>query len=141
MVYTRYAKQRILHLYFKEKLRAPTIAKALLEEGIQTSRRGVAKFLMRYKSTGTILRRPGSGRRSKITQQVKELVEAQMHLDDETTASQLHKLLISKKYIMSFRTILRCRKELGWTFRGSSYCQLIRTVNKVMLHIIETVEI
>ena len=76
MVYTRYAKQRILHLHFKEKLRAPTIAKALLEEGIQTSRRGEAKFLMMYKSTGTILRHPGSGRRSKITQQVNELVEA-----------------------------------------------------------------
>ena len=79
-------------------------------------------------------------RQSKITQQVKELVEVQMRLDDETTASQLHKLLVSKGYIMSFRTILRCRKELGWTFRGSSYCQL-RTVNKVMLHIIEKVEI
>ena len=114
MVYTRYAKQRILHFHFKENLRALTIAKALLEEGIQTSRRGVAKFLMKYKSTGTILRCPGSGRRSKITQEVKELVEAQMHLDDETTASQLHKLLVSKGYIMSFRTILRCRKDLGW---------------------------
>ena len=87
------------------------------------------------------MRRPGSGRRSKITQQVKELVEAQMRLDDETTASQLHKLLISKGYIMSFRTILRCRKDLGWTFRGSSYCQLIGAVNKVMLHIIEKVKI
>ena len=64
-----------------------------------------------------------------------------MRLDDETTASQLHKLLVSKGYIMSFRTILHCRKELGWTFRGSSYCQLIRTVNKVMLHNIEKVEI
>lgn len=25
---------------------------------------------------------------------------------------------------------MRCRTELGWTFRGSSYCQLIREVNK-----------
>ena len=48
----------------------------------------IAKFLIRYKSTGTILTRPGIGRRSKITQQVKELVEAQMRLDDETTAAQ-----------------------------------------------------
>ena len=55
-------------------------------------------------------------------------MEAQMHLDDETTASHLHKLLVSKGYIMSFRTILRCRKDLGWTFRGTSYCQLISTV-------------
>ena len=88
MVYTRYAKQRILHLHFKENHRAPTIAKALLEERIITGRRGVAKFLLRYKSTGTILRHPGSGRWSKITQEVKELMEAQMRLDDETT--ELH---------------------------------------------------
>ena len=27
-------------------------------------------------------------------------------------------------------TILRCRKQLGWTFRGSAYCQLIRKANK-----------
>ena len=40
----------------------------------------VAKFLLRYKSTKTISRRPGSGRWSKITQEVKELVEAQMRL-------------------------------------------------------------
>ena len=26
--------------------------------------------------------------------------------------------------------MLRCRTALGWTFRGSSYCQLIRDVNK-----------
>ena len=31
---------------------------------------------------------------------------------------------------ISTRTILRCRTLLGWTFRGSAYCQLIRTVNK-----------
>ena len=88
MVYTRFAKQRILHLHFKENFRAQTIAKALLEEGITTSRR-VAKFLLSLcKSTGTISIRPGSGRRFKITQEAKELVKAQMHFDDNTTAAQ-----------------------------------------------------
>ena len=28
------------------------------------------------------------------------------------------------------RTVLRCRTMLGWTFRGSAYCQLIRDANK-----------
>ena len=27
-------------------------------------------------------------------------------------------------------SVLRCRTSLGWTFRGSAYCQLIREVNK-----------
>ena len=54
-----------------------------------------------------------------------------MQLDDETTAIQLHQLLISRGYNISKRTVLCCRTSLGWTFRGSAYCQLIREANKV----------
>ena len=54
----------------------------------------------------------------------------QMRKDDETSAVQLHALLVSRGYRISLRTILRCRTSLGWTFRGSSYCQLIRAANK-----------
>lgn len=31
---------------------------------------------------------------------------------------------------VSIRTVIRSRQELGWTFRGSTYCQLIRDANK-----------
>ena len=44
--------------------------------------------------TGTNVRTPGSGRPSKITAEVKALVERQMRHDDETTAAQLHVLLV-----------------------------------------------
>ena len=83
-----------------------------------------------FKETGTIGRRQGSGRPSKITEDVKKIVEEQMRADDETTAHQLQALLVSKGYGLSLRTVLRCRVTLGWTFRGSSYCQLIREENK-----------
>ena len=53
-----------------------------------------------------------------------------MRIDDETTANQLHALLTRQGLNISLRTILRCRNTLRWTFRGSSYCQLIRNVNK-----------
>ena len=53
-----------------------------------------------------------------------------MKKDDETTAVQLHKLLTDRGISISTSTILRCRKELGWTYRGSAYCQLIRQCNK-----------
>ena len=79
---------------------------------------------------GTLARRPGSGRKSVITDEVRRVVEEQMRQDDETTASQLHVHLTSLGYTLSLRTILRCRTSLGWTFRGSAYCQLIRDVNK-----------
>ena len=54
-----------------------------------------------------------------------------MREDDESTAHQLHNLLVSKGYSISLRTVLRCRTYLGWTFRGSAYCQLIREPNKL----------
>ena len=94
------------------------------------SRFGVAKFLKHYKENGSITRKPGSGRPSKITMEIKQIVEEQMKKDDETTAYQLHSLLVAKGYNISLNTILRCRTSLGWTFRGSAYCQLIREVNK-----------
>ena len=63
--------------------------------------------------------------------QVKELVEEQMQKNDETTAYQLHHLLVENRIEISLKMVLRCRTTLGWTFRGSAYCQLIREANKV----------
>ena len=54
-----------------------------------------------------------------------------MEANDETTATQLHQMLIEHGTLVSLQTILRCRSALGWTFRGSAYCQLIRRENKV----------
>ena len=130
MVLTTYAKQRIVH-YYSAGLNAPSIKRKLQEEdGLLVSRVAVWKFLRLYLETGSLAKREGGGRCSKITPEVKLLVEQQMMKDDETTACQLHKMLSERNINMSIATILRCRKELGWTFRGSSYCQLIRTVNK-----------
>ena len=127
MVYSTYKKLRILYLH-SQGFKAPTITKMLAKEKLKCSRVGVAKV---YEATGSIARRPGSGRPSKITAEIKDIVEEQMRLDDETTAYQLHRLLTDKGYSISLRTILRCRTALGWTFPGSAYCQLIRDVNKV----------
>ena len=54
-----------------------------------------------------------------------------MHTDDETTAVQLHAMLRDHGYNILLWTILHYRTLLGWTFRGSKYCQLIHEVNKV----------
>ena len=89
MVLSSYVKQRIVALR-DEGHKAPTIAIKLREEGTHVSRVGVHKFLRVYETTHTIQRRSGSGRPSKITPEIKALVEHQMNLDDETTASQLY---------------------------------------------------
>ena len=129
-MYSAYTKQRIV-FYDAQNFKPPTIQQLLLtNEGIVTSRHGIAKFLKVYKLTGTIDRRHGSGRPSKASEEVRKIVEEQMRNDDETTAIQLHRLLVTKGHGISLSTILRCRKSLGWTYRGSAYCQLIRDANK-----------
>ena len=104
MVYSRFKKQRILQLYLSKNLRAPTITKIMEEEGMIVSRRGVLKFLKRYIITGTIARQPGCGRPSLVTEEIKQIVEVQMRLDDETTAYQLHTLLNQQLRVSSFTT-------------------------------------
>ena len=53
-----------------------------------------------------------------------------MKENDETTATQLRKLLEDKGFSVSKTTIIRARQRLGWTFHGSRYCQMIRAKNK-----------
>ena len=54
-----------------------------------------------------------------------------MQADDEATAVQIRSYLLRHDHrLLSLSTILRGRRELGWTYRGSAYCQLIRQANK-----------
>ena len=124
MVLSTYEKQRIL-FYYGTGLSPSQILSAMRVENTYTCRQTIARFIKRFLATGSISRKEGSGRPSKITDQVLELVEGQMRADDETTAVQLHVLLVSNGFDISLSTILRSRTMLGWTFRGSKYCQLI----------------
>ena len=95
----------------------------------------MAKFIGNFNETILLSRKSGLGRPSKITAEMKEIVEAKMREDDETTTYQLHSLLVMHGFTISRRTVLRCRKSLGWTFRGSAYCQLIRALPPCMLYL------
>ena len=129
VVLKSYERQRVLDHYFAGN-KAPTIKRLLKRERISVSRVAIWKLLKKYECTGTIARRETAGRPSALTVAVRSIVEEQMIKDDETTAHQLHKILVDKGINISLSTILRCRKALGWTFRGSAYCQLIRPANK-----------
>ena len=129
MPYSDYLKTRAL--FFRSHGVSPgVVVKKLKEEGLHASRQGLAKFFRRYDETSSTARRQGSGRLSKLTPDVMQIVEEQMQRDDETTAVQLMCLLAAHHRPLSLSTILRCRQKLGWTFRGSAYCQLIRAANK-----------
>ena len=130
MVLSIYEKQRI-HYYNRKGLLPSQIVSALKVNDIHTTRQTVARFLRRFQQTQTIAQKEGSGRPSKITPEVRYIVDQAMKNDDETTATQLHKLLTAQGISITFSTIIRCRSMLGWTFRGSKYCQLIRRQNKI----------
>ena len=53
-----------------------------------------------------------------------------MNKDDETTGCELQKLLSKHGITVCASTALRWRQQLGWTSKSTSYCQMIREVNK-----------
>ena len=59
-----------------------------------------------------------------------KIVENALEEDDERTGHELSKILQQHGYAISASSVLRCRKRLGWTCRGSAYCQLIHDGNK-----------
>ncbi len=44
---------------------------------------------------------------------------------------QLYETLVKYVVNISVRTVLQTRQQLGWTYHGSAYCQLIREANQV----------
>ena len=112
MVLSEHASQRILSHYFAGH-KAPSIQKLLKAEGVSVSRVAIWKFLLKYKRTGTIARQEGSGRKSLLTRQVRKIVEEQMLKDDETTASQLHRLLLEKRNQCVLSFYLALAKTIG----------------------------
>ena len=130
MVLSDYTKQRILSLAWKGCKVSAIVECLVLEDGIRTTKQGVRQFLKRYATYKTIARKPGSGLPPRLSPAVQQLIEDAMRTDDETTATQLQAILASRQIYVSLATIVRNRLELGWTYRGSAYCQLIRHENK-----------
>ena len=122
MVFLDYTKRRIV-FFHETGLRPTRIQRALAEEGIRASIPGISKFICHYQRTRTISRQPGSRQPGKLTAAVRQIINEQIEHDDETTATQLQKLLAARGHSLSLRTIQRSRTKCGWTFRGSAYCQ------------------
>jgi len=130
MVLHAYTKQRILSLHWQGYKVSAIVECLVLEDEILTTKQGVRQFLKRYEKYGTIARKPGSGMSPRLSPAILQVIEDTMNDDDETTATQLQSKLASYNVYVSLATILRNRIQLGWTYRGSAYCQLIRQENK-----------
>ena len=131
MVFSDYTKQRILSFHWKGSKVSEIVEYLVLEDHIRVSKHGIRSFIRRYKESGTIARKPGSGMPPKLSPAIQKLIEDTMRADDETTATQLQSILATYGIYVSLATILRNRSSLGWIYRGSAYCQLIRQPNKI----------
>ena len=126
-----YGRQRAQQLFAKQYSIAEVL-KELSEEGITPCRQTLWRLRKHIADHGTINPLPKSGRPSKLTPQVLQSIENRMQQDDETTGQELVSFLQREENVsVSVRTARRGRKQLGWTSRGTAYCQLIRQGNRV----------
>ena len=93
-------------------MKSTAIVKALSSEGLAVSRSGVAQFIKKFRQTGSITHRCGSGQPSKVT--ILDIVEQQMEEDDETTAVQLQWILVTEGCPLSLQKILRSMQVPSW---------------------------
>ena len=69
------------------------IVDILGEEGHTVTKSGICSFLKQYGERGSILRKPGTGTKSKNNSNILELVDSHMEQDDETFLEDRPKLL------------------------------------------------
>ena len=106
-------KKTILQLSFSG-LSSQQMATSLRRKyAVIVSRQAINRFIRYYERSHSLMRKPGSGRPSKLSPTVYQIVEAKMQSDDETTATQLRHVLNLSGFNISLATIKRCRRELG----------------------------
>ena len=129
---SKYVNQRIVSL--KERgLTNREVVAILKREGdmVHITTQMVRRCHKRYVETGSIARRQGSGRPTLHNAALLQTIEDIMQADDEATAVQIRSYLLQRNQrLLTLSMILRARRELGWTYRGSAYCKLIRQANK-----------
>ena len=124
-----YARERIRQLLSGGSSCKEVVA-SLKEEGIDTCRQTVWRLERHMKAHGTIKPLPKSGRSTKLTDQVLQAIEEAMLHDDETTAAELVAKLQTTGVSVALSTALKGRHLLGWTSRGTAYCQMVRAQNR-----------
>ena len=86
-----YTRQRAAY-YASQGMKAAAISRMLASEGLSYTTKSASVLLKKLSRGEGISRKVGSGRRGKVTDRVKALIEEQMQTDDETTATELQSM-------------------------------------------------
>ena len=125
-----YARQHIRQLT-NEDTSASKIVEALRQEGITTCRQTVWRIQRHIEDHSTVEPLHKSGCPTKLSATVLQFIENSMQRDDETTGKELVTTLRGNGVSVSTTTVLKGRRLLGWTRRGTAYCQVIRAANRI----------
>ena len=117
-----YSRQRI-KILLRDGATIAEIVDALKNEGILTCRQTVWRMKCHLEAHNSIEPLPKSGRPTKLTGRVLQSIENSMQRDDETTGKELISILNQSGVSISTTTALKGRQMLGWTKRGTAYCQ------------------
>lgn len=99
--------------------------------GVTVCRRTIWRLWKHYKQNNQISPFARSGRPRILTPRKLVAIEECMQRSDETTGKELVvRVYEATGKKLSLRSVYKGRKELGWSYRGAAYCQLIREVNK-----------
>ena len=79
----------------------------------------------------TIEKLPKSGHPSKLTPAALQQNDNTMERDNEATAKELQSVLTISGISIFAKTALKGQRMLGWTRRGTAYCQMLRKPNRV----------
>ena len=100
------------------------------EDGITVSTSGVFSFLRKLNRDDSLVDHPRSGRRSKCSPEVLNLINQSL-TDNELSADDLQTLIQNNLgFLISLSSIKRGRRGLGWERSGTRYCQIIRDANR-----------
>ena len=83
---------------------------------------GIYCFLKRLENRGTFSHCRGSGSPSKIKEEVKRIMEAQLQLDNETTTTQLRRLLAQQGVFGFFIDSFIVRFTIAINYRFAPFC-------------------
>ncbi len=92
---------------------------------------GVRKLVQKIKTHGHFQDLPRSGRRRKLDEQILIFIDKETDKNRELEAEALANKIYERFSIrVCPRTVSIYRRDLGWVYENTRYCQFIRAVNK-----------
>ena len=121
-------KQRILYLH-RVGRSFSQIVNQLVSEGNHVRKPRISYFLKKFKDTGTITSKAGSGRKPTKTHTVLDFIDREITKDDKISLDDLKSKVEEQGLKASISNVHRWKQELGWTLKGTKCCQMVREAN------------